>query len=49
MRHLTMAGVGILATLFLAACDDAGDDAPVTPPADPQQSPQPDTQQAPPQ
>jgi hypothetical protein len=49
MRYLTMAGAGLLAALFVVACDDVDDDAPLTPPAEPQQQmPQPDPQTPPP-
>jgi hypothetical protein len=46
MRYLTMAGAALAAALFVAACDDVDDDAPLTPPAEPQQTPeaQPDPQ-----
>jgi hypothetical protein len=38
MRYLTLAGAGLLAALFVVACDDEGDDA-APPPAAPQQTP----------
>jgi hypothetical protein len=49
MRYLTMAGAALAAALFVAACDDVDDDAPLTP-AEPQQMPeaQPDPQTPPP-
>jgi len=37
MRHLTFAAASLLAMLFVAACDNAGDDAEA--PAAPQQTP----------
>jgi hypothetical protein len=37
MRHLTLAAASLLAMLFVAACDNAGDDAEA--PAAPQQTP----------
>ena len=43
MRYLTLAGAGLLAVLFLAACDDAGEEAPPVTPTEPQQSPEPET------
>jgi len=48
MRYLTIAGAGLLAALFVVACDDVDDDAPLTPPAEPQQMPPPDPQTPPP-
>ena len=48
MRYLTMAGAGLLAALFVVACDDVGDDAPLTPPAEPQLMPLPPDPQTPP-
>jgi hypothetical protein len=43
-----MAGAGLLAALFVVACDDVDDDAPLTSPAEPQQMPPPDPQTLPP-
>ena len=48
MRYLTIAGAGLLAALFVVACDDVDDDGPLTPPAEPQQMPPPDPQTPPP-
>jgi hypothetical protein len=42
MRYLTLAGAGLLAALFVVACDDEGDDEgddAAPPPAAPQQTP----------
>ena len=40
MRHLTMAVLGLLGALFLAACDDTGnDEMEAAPPATPEQTP----------
>jgi hypothetical protein len=46
MRYLTLAAAGLLAALSLAACDDVGDDA-MAPPAEPQQTPEPEAQTPP--
>jgi hypothetical protein len=42
MRYLIIAAAGLCGALLLAACDDVGDDG-MAPPAEMQQTPQPET------